>query len=90
MSADSACCHFQANGDRVSPSGDHESKYREEVIGPGRQDWFFEPLILFQERHLICGTAHFPFSFRPEEIHAAASRLREHEQVLPRQVIVDP
>jgi hypothetical protein len=31
-------------------SGDHESKYRVEVIGPGRQDWFSEPQILFQER----------------------------------------
>ena len=31
-------------------SGDHVSKYRVEVLGPGRQDRFFRTTILFQER----------------------------------------
>jgi hypothetical protein len=34
----------------VSASGDHGSKYRVEVIGPGRLDWFSEPQSCFQER----------------------------------------
>jgi hypothetical protein len=29
--------------DTTGSSGDHGSKYRVEVIGPGRQDWFSEP-----------------------------------------------
>ena len=40
------------------PSGDHGSKYRAEVIGLGRQDWFSEPQSCFRSAHLICGTAH--------------------------------
>src|SRR5206468_6441777 len=35
-------CHFRGRSDRVCVSGDHGSKYRVEVIGPGRQDWFLE------------------------------------------------
>jgi hypothetical protein len=34
-------------------SGDHESKYRAEVIGLGRQDWFLEPQSCFRSAHLI-------------------------------------
>ena len=33
-------CKFPGRGDRVSPSGDHGSKYQVEVIGLGRQDRF--------------------------------------------------
>src|SRR6266571_2486556 len=40
----------RARGDRVTPSGDHGSEYRVEVIGLGRQDWFSEPQSCFQER----------------------------------------
>ena len=32
-----------------------------EVIGPGRQDWFFEPQSCLRSAYLICGTAHLAF-----------------------------
>jgi hypothetical protein len=45
--------------DRLAPSGDHGSKYRVEVIGLGRQDWFSEPQSCFRSANLVCGAAHF-------------------------------
>ena len=49
---------LRARNDRLSPSGDHGSKYRVEVIGLGRQDRFSEPQSCFRSAYLICGTAH--------------------------------
>jgi hypothetical protein len=63
---------FSSRGrnDTVTSSGDHGSKYRVEVIGPGRQDWFLEPQSCFRSAHLICGTAHFAFFHRIESVSA--------------------
>jgi uncharacterized protein DUF4160 len=41
---------------------DHGSKYRVEVIGLGRQDWFSEPQSCFRSAYLICGAARFSVS----------------------------
>jgi hypothetical protein len=51
------CC-IGVQSDKLLPSGDHGSKYRVEVIGPGRRDWFSEPQSCFRSADLICGAAH--------------------------------
>src|SRR5207247_4901894 len=65
----SVALRSRARGGKVTPSGDHGSKYRVEVIGPGRQDWFSEPQILFQERPPHLWHRSFScFSVRPASV----------------------